>query len=57
MVTKYNPAIGNIKKKLLKYWHTLSREPELKEIFKDKPIIAYKKHRNLGDLLTSSKLK
>ena len=57
MVTKYNPAIGNIKKKLLKYWHTLSREPELKEIFKDKPIIAYKKHRNLGDLLTNSKLK
>ena len=39
MVTKYNPAMDNIKKKLLKYWHTLSREPKLKEIFKDKPII------------------
>ena len=45
MVTKCtcNPAICSIK---TKYWHTLSRESELEEIFKDKPITskAYKKH-------------
>ena len=49
MVTKCtcNPTICSMKTKLLKYWHTLSRESELEEIFKDKPItsIAYKNTR------------
>ena len=54
MVTKYNPCVRNIKRKLLKYWHVIKNDAYCNNIFKDAPIIAYQRHRNLGDILTSS---
>ena len=53
-VTKYNPGIRKIKQKLVKYWHILQRD---KDVFSELPIVAYKRNKNLGDLLTSSVIK
>ena len=53
-VTKYNPGIRKIKQKLVKYWHILQRD---KDVFSELPIVAYKRNKNLGDLLTSSIIK
>jgi hypothetical protein len=50
--TKYNPCIGKIKQCLVKHW----QNEICRDIFTKEPIIAYKKHRNLGDILTSSKI-
>ena len=56
-ITKYNPAIKQLKRKLMKYWYLLEKNQQYKLIFKTHPIIAYSKHKNLGDILTSSKIK
>jgi hypothetical protein len=55
--SRYNPWISKLKQCIIKHWHTLNQDEVCKEIFTEKPIIAYKRHRNLADLLTSAKLK
>ena len=57
MVTKFNPKIKGIKARLIKHWNLVSKDEDLKHIFKSPPIVAYERHKNLGDLLTSSSLK
>jgi hypothetical protein len=54
---KYNPCIRKIKQCLVKHWQLLKHNEICRDIFTKEPIIAYKKHRNLGDILTSSKIK
>ena len=54
--TKYNPCIRKIKQCLVKHWQLLKHNEICRDIFTKEPIIAYKKHRNLGDILTSSKI-
>ena len=56
-VTKYNPSINKIKQKLLKYWNIIQNDEDCSEIFKNQPIVAYSRHKNLGDVLTNSILK
>ena len=55
--SRYNPCIGKLKQCIIKHWHLLNQDEVCKEIFTEQPIIAYKRHRNLADLLTSTKLK
>ena len=50
--TKYNPCIRKIKQCLVKYWQLLKHNEICRDLFTKEPIIAYKKHRNLGDILT-----
>ena len=57
LITAYNPCIRNLKSKLLKYWHILRRDEECKKVFSNMPIIAYRRHKNLSDMLTSAKIK
>ena len=54
--TKYTPCIRKIKQCLVKHWQLLKHNEICRDIFTKEPIIAYKKHRNLGDILTSSKI-
>lgn len=54
LVTKFDPRIKGIKKRLMKNWKLISEDSLLKTIFQSAPMIAYKKHQNLGDILTSS---
>jgi hypothetical protein len=51
--TKYKPCIGKIKHK---HWQSLNHNEICRDIFTKEPIIAYTKHRHLGDILTSSKI-
>jgi hypothetical protein len=50
--SRYNPWISKLKQCIIKHWHTLNQDEVCKEIF---TIIAYKRYRNLADLLTSTK--
>jgi hypothetical protein len=55
--TKYNTCIRKIKQCLVKHCQSLKHHEICRDIFKKEPIIAYEKHRNLEDILTSSKEK
>ena len=56
LVTKFDPRIKGIKKRILKNWKLISDDLFLKTIFKSAPMIAYEKHKNLSEILTSSKM-
>jgi len=45
-----------VKQILMKHWHLIEEQPLLKEIFKEPPLISYKKGRSLKDILVRSKL-
>ena len=55
-VTQYHPAVPNVKQILMKHWHLIEEQLLLKEIFKEPPLISYKKGRSLKDILVRSKL-
>ena len=55
-VTQYHPAVPNVKQILMKHWHLIEEQPLLREIFKEPPLISYKKGRSLKDILVRSKL-
>lgn len=57
MTTKYNPSINKLQKHLSEYWHLIENDVVCNRIFKERPMVAYKRHKNLADLLTSTKLK
>ena len=56
MVTKFDPRIKHLKKDLTKYWHKLIKDDRCKLIFQTEPMVAYSKHKNIGDIVTSSLL-
>ena len=56
MVTKYNSAIRKLKIKVLKHWKLLSKDEECANLFKQKPIIAYKRNKNLQELVTRARV-
>ena len=37
-------------------WHLIKKQPLLNEIFKEPPLISYKKGRSLKDILVRAKL-
>jgi len=55
-VTQYHPAVPNVKQILMKHRHLIEEQPLLKEIFKEPPLISYKKGRSLKDIFVRSKL-
>jgi len=55
-VTQYNPLVPNLKKVLMSKWHIIEKQPLLREIFRDPPIISYKRGRSLKDILVRAKL-
>ena len=57
MVTKYNPCISKLHKHLLKHWNLIQDNVVCNQIFTKTPMIAYKRHRNLSDILTSTKIR
>lgn len=57
LVTKFNPCVKGLKKRILKYWNTILRNPECKTVLNSQPIIAYSKHKNIGDKIIRSHLK
>ena len=55
-VTQYHPAVPNLKKILLSKWHLIQDQPLLSEMYKEPPIISYKRGKSLKDVLVRSKL-
>ena len=55
-VTQYHPALPNVKDTLMGKWHLIENQPQLREIFKEPPIISYRKGKSLKDTLVKAKL-
>ncbi len=55
-VTTYDPKWTGFKQVLLKHWHLIEENAHLKTLFPNKPLVAYKRASNIGDLITSTKL-
>ena len=57
-VTQYRSSVPNLKHILMQNWHLIQQQPLLRRIFKDPPIVSYRRGRSLKDILTlKSKLK
>ena len=57
MITKYDPRVKGLKRRLTKHWKIIKNDEYCRSIFNQVPIIAYKKHRNITDLVISSRIK
>ena len=55
-VNTFNPATPNLKKILMKNWHIIQQQPRLAHIFKQPPIVSYRKEKSLKDFLVRAKL-
>jgi len=55
-VTQYHLALPNLKDTLMGKWHLIDNQPQLREIFKESPIISYHKGKSLKDILVKAKL-
>ena len=52
---QYHPALPNLKNILMSKWHLIQNQPLLREIFKEPPLISYKKGKSLRDILVRAK--
>jgi hypothetical protein len=55
-VTTYHPAVRNLKNILMLNWDLIQNQPLLNSIFKDPPIISYKRGKSLKDTLVRAKI-
>ena len=46
-VTQYHPSVTNLKQIRMKNWHLIERQSLLREIYKEPPLISYKRGRSL----------
>ena len=58
MVTTYTPHTRkhDLKSALLKHWNKMESNKALNKLFPNPPLLAYKRARNLADLIVRSKL-
>ena len=54
-VTQYQP-VSTLKEVLMKNWNLIQNQPLLRQIFKEPPIISYKKGKSLKDMLVRAKI-
>jgi len=55
-VTEYSPSVPNLKNILMSKWHLIENQPLLRNIFKDLPLLSYRKGRSLKDVFVIAKL-
>ena len=55
-ITQYHPAVPNLKEILTRKWYLIQQQPLLNQIFKEPPIISYRKGRSLKDILVRAKI-
>ena len=56
VITQYKPAVPNLKEILTRKWYLIKQQPLLNQIFKEPPIISYRKGRSLIDILVRPKI-
>jgi len=54
-VTQYDPALPDIKETLMRKWHLIQNHP-LRNIFKESPLLPYRKGKSLKDILVKANL-
>ena len=57
MVTNYNPNNPKIKDIIHKNWNILSNSPDCGHLFKDKPLVDFRRLPNLRDMLTKASIR
>ena len=57
LVTEYRPSVRNLKDIIMSKWHLIENQLLLREIFKDHPVISYRKEKSLQDILVRAKLR
>ena len=55
-VTQYQPSVLNLKQIHIKNSHLIEQQPLLSEIYKEPPLVSYKRGRLLKDILVRAKL-
>ena len=55
-VTTYNKHLPDIKSVFEKTWNILQINPKQATLFKDKPVIAYKRNQNLRDIIGQTQI-
>ena len=55
-VTQYRQSVPNLKQILMQKWHLIQQQPLLNKIFKDPPMVAYKRGRSIKHILVRAKL-
>ena len=55
-ISQYHPAVPNLKEILTRKWYLIQQQPLLNQIFKEPPIISYRKGRSLKDILVRAKM-
>ena len=56
LVLRLNKTLPNIKEIVNKHWHLLQVNPNHKNIVEEKPIIDYRRIRNLHELIGSNRI-
>ena len=54
-ITPYSEHFKSIDKVLTKHWEIIKSDPLLRDTFPNKPFVSYTRHKNLKDILISSK--
>ena len=55
-VTQYHPALPNLKEIIMGKWHLIQNQLQLRNIFKEPPLLSYRKGKSLKDILVKAKL-
>ncbi|MCH2406292.1 MAG: hypothetical protein MK200_08895, partial [Nitrosopumilus sp.] len=55
-ITKYNKNLPNLRKIIEENWTILSTNDKIAQVFKDKPILTFRRNKNLNDLIGGNKL-
>ena len=55
-VTQYHPALPSLMNILIGKWHLIQNQQRLREVYKEPPLISYRKGKSLEDLLVRAKL-
>ena len=55
-ITTYNKTLPNLKHIINKHWYLLQIHSNLRTAFEQEPLIAYRRNKNLGDLIGSKKI-
>ena len=55
-VLTYNPALPSVSSILKKHWRVMTQDPYLKEVFPEPPMVAFRRAKNLKDILIKARV-
>ena len=55
LITQHQPSVLNLKNVLMEKWHLIQNQPSLRQIFKEPPLVSYKRGKSLKDIPVRAK--